>query len=84
NILTDATALLFRAELLGLDVPVERWKRVADYALARFPKTGLAFADVHAAIAFARSGDREALESVIENARGPAGDLTRTLATGYR
>ncbi|MBO6893617.1 MAG: tetratricopeptide repeat protein [Roseibium sp.] len=84
NILTDATALLFRAELLGLDVPVERWKRVADYALARFPKTGLAFADVHAAIAFARSGDREALENVVENAGGPAGDLTRTLATGYR
>ncbi|NNE21391.1 MAG: tetratricopeptide repeat protein [Rhizobiales bacterium] len=84
NVLTDTAALLFRAELAGVDVPVERWKKISAYALARFPKPGLGFADVHAAIAHARSGDRDALDGIIENARGPAGDLTRTLATGYR
>jgi hypothetical protein len=84
NVLTDTAALLFRAELAGVDVPVERWKKISAYALAKFPKPGLSFADVHAAIAHARSGDRDALGAVIDGARGPAGDLTRTIATGYR
>ncbi|CTQ51651.1 type IV pilus biogenesis/stability protein PilW [Roseibium album] len=84
NVLTDASALLFRAELMGVDIPTERWRKISDYAVARFPKTGLAFADVHAAIAHARSGNREALDTIIENARGPAGDLTSTLAMGYK
>ncbi|PHQ97684.1 MAG: hypothetical protein COB39_09995 [Marinosulfonomonas sp.] len=32
----------------------------------------------------ARSGDQQALNALIDGARGPAGDLTRTLATAYR
>jgi tetratricopeptide (TPR) repeat protein len=84
NVLTDAAALLFRAELIGVAVPTVRWRKISDYALARFPKTGLAFADVHAAIAHARGGNSEALEAIIVNARGPAGDLTRTIATGFK
>lgn len=84
NVLTDAAALLFRAELMGVDVPIDRWRKMSDYALARFPKPGLAFADVHAAIAHARCGNRDALDALIENTRGPAGDITRTIASGYR
>ena len=84
NILTDSVALLFRAELAGIDVTVDRWKALSSYALARFPKTGLGFADVHAAIAHARSGDRDALNNIIESGRGPAGDITRIFAKGYR
>lgn len=84
NVLTDAAALLFRAELAGVDVPVARWKALSAYALARFPKPGLGFADVHAAIAHARGGNRDALDAIIENAAGPVGDLTRMIAIGYR
>jgi len=84
NILTDSVALLFRAELAGVDVTVDRWKALSSYALARFPKTGLGFADVHAAIAHARSGDRDALNNIIESGRGPAGDITKIFAMGYR
>ena len=84
NVLTDSAALLFRAELAGVDVPVHRWQKLSSYALLRFPKTGLGFADVHAAITHARSGNREALDRIIETARGPVADLTKTLATGYR
>lgn len=84
NVLTDAAALLFRAELAGVNVPDARWKAISAYALAEFPKPGLAFADVHAAIAHARSGNSDALDAIIEQARGPAGDLTRTIATGYK
>ncbi len=84
NVLTDYAALLFRAELAGIDVPIDRWKRISAYALARFPKPGLAFADVHAAISHARSHNRDALENLIEHAGGPAGDMTRTIAMAYR
>lgn len=84
NVLTDNAALLFRAELAGVEVPVERWKKISAYALARFPKPGLGFADLHAAIAHARGGDRDALSIIIDSGAGPVGDLTTTLATGYR
>jgi len=83
NVLTDTAALLFRAELAGVEVPIERWKSLSAYAQARFPKPGLCFADVHAAIAHARSGDQQALNALIDGARGPAADLTRTLSTAY-
>ena len=84
NVMTDTAALLFRAELAGLKVPVERWKKLSAYALARFPQPGLGFADLHAAIAHSRSGNREALEVIIDCTDGPVSDLTKTLATGYR
>jgi len=83
NVLTDAAALLFRAELAGVDVPIERWRKISDYALTWFPKTGLAFADVHAAIAHARCHNREALDELVKNAGGPAGDVTRTISSAY-
>ena len=84
NVLTDAAALMFRAELAGVDVPIERWRKISAYALTWFPKTGLAFADVHAAIAHARSHNREALDELACNAGGPAGDVTRKFAAGCR
>ena len=84
NVMTDTAALLFRAELAGLKVPVERWKKLSAYALAKFPKPGLGFADLHAAIAHARSGNRDALEVIIDCADGPVSDLTKTLAIAYR
>ena len=84
NVLTDAASLLFRAELAGLKVPVERWKKLSAYALSRFPSPGLGFADLHAAITHARSGNRDALDVIIENDVGPVSDLTKSLAIGYR
>ncbi|MDB4170286.1 tetratricopeptide repeat protein [Planktomarina sp.] len=84
NVLTDTAALLFRAELSGVEVPVERWKKLSAYALERFPKPGLGFADLHAAITHARSGNRDALEVIIDCADGPVSDLTNRLALGYR
>ena len=84
NVMTDTAALLFRAELAGLKVPIERWKKLSAYAVARFPKPGLAFADVYVAIAHSRSGNRDALEVIIDSNDGPVSDLTKTLAIGYR
>ncbi len=84
NVLTDTAALLFRAELAGVEVPIDRWTKLSTYAQARFPKPGLCFADVHAAIAHARANNQPALDAIIEGASGPAADLTQTLSTAYR
>ncbi len=83
NILTDTAAILYRAELAGVDVPAERWHAVSEYASTCFPKPGLAFADVHAALAHAMAGNTEALAGVISGARGPAGDVVRELAEAF-
>ena len=84
NVLTDSASLLFRAELAGLKVPVERWSKLSAYALSMFPNPGLGFADLHAAITHSRSGNRDALDVIIESDNGPVSDLTKALATGYR
>ncbi|MFT5220687.1 MAG: hypothetical protein ACI9LO_001326 [Planctomycetota bacterium] len=83
NVLTDMAALLYRAELVGVEVPAQRWQSVSEYALASFPKTGLAFVDVHAAIAHAMAGNNEALQKIIDEARGPAADVVKTLAQAF-
>jgi Tfp pilus assembly protein PilF len=83
NVLTDSAAILYRAELAGVAVSPERWKAVSDYASRFFPKTGLAFADVHAALAHAMAGNCEALQRIAAEARGPAADMVELLANGF-
>ena len=84
NVLSDMAAILYRAELAGVEVPGERWKQISDYALQSFPKPGLAFVDVHAALAHAMAGNGEALERIITDARGPAGDMVKLLAEAFK
>jgi hypothetical protein len=83
NVLTDAAAFLFRAELAGGSRDIDRWTDIAAYARHHFPKPGLAFADAHAALAFAMTGDQENLSSLVAGASGPAGDLVAALARGF-
>jgi hypothetical protein len=83
NVLTDMAAILYRAELAGVQVPPKRWRTVSRYAAERFPKPGIAFADVHAALAHAMAGDGAGLARIIAEARGPAGDIVRHLAEGF-
>lgn len=83
NILTDAAALLARAEMRGITVPEGYWHRVSAYASERFPKPGIAFADIHAALAHAMAGQGEALTQIIREARGPAADLVAGFAEGF-
>lgn len=84
NLITDSASLLYRAELAGVEVPAQRWRQVSECAARLFPTPGIAFADVHAALAHAMAGSGEALSRIIAEARGPAGDLVRTLAEGFR
>ncbi len=83
NILTDTAALLARAELRGVSVPEDYWHRISTYASERFPRTGTAFADVHAAMAHAMAGQGEALHSIVSDAKGPAAEVVRDLAEGF-
>lgn len=79
NILTDTAAIYYRAQVAGVTVPAERWSALSTYASKLFPKPGLAFADIHAALTHAMAGNSEALEKINREARGAAGDLVRDL-----
>lgn len=84
NALTDMAALLYRAQLAGIPVPDARWKTVSDFALKSFPNPGIAFADIHAALAHAMAGNGAALEKIIAEAGGPAADMVRPVAEGFK
>lgn len=84
NVITDSVALLYRAQLAGVDVAPERWAALSAYARERFPRAGLAFVDVHAALAHAMSGDSDSLDGIIENAAGPAADVVQAMANAFR
>lgn len=83
NVMTDMASILYRAELRGVEVPRARWAEISRYAAQCFPKPGLAFADVHAALAHAMAGDCARLGHVIDGAKGPAGDVVRDLAQAF-
>jgi hypothetical protein len=83
NVLTDNAAILYRLELVGVDVPVERWQAISDYAVKFFPNPGLGFADVHAALAHAMSGNMDALNKIVANPAGPAADVVRETSAAF-
>lgn len=84
NVLTDTAAILYRAEIAGLDVAPERWAEISAYAATHFPRSGQSFADIHAALAHAMAGDGEHLARIAETESGYAGDLVRPVARAWR
>lgn len=69
NVLTDAAAFLWRAELAGNPRQVELWHELKQYGDKSFPAAGLAFADVHRALTYAATGDEIALETLLGQLR---------------
>jgi tetratricopeptide (TPR) repeat protein len=59
--LTNASALLWRLDLLGCDIG-ERWRELAELWQDRADGKCLAFADIHAAMAELRSGEEARVE----------------------
>ncbi|MGI9479630.1 MAG: tetratricopeptide repeat protein [Hyphomicrobiaceae bacterium] len=84
NILTDTASFLMRSELAGEARRPELWREVSTYAQKIFPNPGIAFADVHAALAHAVAGETAALEKVIKDAKGPARDLVTKMSEAFR
>jgi hypothetical protein len=90
NVVSDAAAFLWRSELAGGARRPDLWREVHDYALKCFPKAGLAFADVHSAVACVADGDLAALERLAGELRErlaaerlPAGGVVPTIVEGF-
>ncbi|ABD53656.1 tetratricopeptide repeat protein [Jannaschia sp. CCS1] len=83
NVLTDAAALLWRAEMAGATVAAEDWRSLSTYATQYFPNPTQSFADMHAALAHAMAGDGEALAKVTEASKGFAADMVRPVARAW-
>ncbi|MBI3507845.1 MAG: tetratricopeptide repeat protein [Proteobacteria bacterium] len=83
NVLTDAASFLLRAELMGAKPPAGAWEKVASYAKREFPRPGLAFVDVHAALAAAMTDDTAELEARAAGTRGPAQPVVALAAKGF-
>jgi len=84
NILTDTVSFLHRAQLAGIDVPTERWKRISDFAAETFPRAGLAFADIHSGLAHAMAGNTEAFAALTKEAKGPAAEIVAPTWAGFK
>jgi hypothetical protein len=69
NVISDAASFLWRFELAGRLRDHGRWREVSEYATKNFPSAGVAFADVHKALAYAASGDELALETLLGQLR---------------
>lgn len=89
NTLSDSAAFLWRLGLYGETDSGDRWTPVRDFAARAFPRPGLAFADIHCALAYAGQGDRAALGRLVEAFREadragrlPAGAGVAELAEG--
>jgi len=67
--IADSASLLWRGELAGGERSPGEWRAVADYAARTFPSTGVSFADVHCAVAYAAAGDDAALDRWIAELR---------------
>lgn len=83
NVLTDCASFLARAEMAGEAVDPELWRAISRYASQWFPNSGITFADMHSALAFAMAGDSDALRSLVDNPKGPAADILVPIARGF-
>jgi tetratricopeptide (TPR) repeat protein len=83
NTLSDCSSFLLRAEMAGEERHPELWRELSEYAKRWFPLPGVAFADVHGALAHAFAGDVEALATLITRAKGPARDVVAPLAQAF-
>ena len=88
NVLTDSVSWLWRSQLRGEAVSNADWRRLAGYAQERFAQAGLAFGDVHAALAFAQTGNTVALARQRDQltqlaAERPASVVVRRIAAGF-
>ncbi len=68
-VLTDSISLLWRMELAGRPRQHGLWPKLRRYGMEKFPQAGATFADVHNAIAFAVTGDRESAERLLAQMR---------------
>jgi hypothetical protein len=87
-VLADAAAFLWRSELAGCSRQIEAWPHVHAYAKEKFPRAGVTFADVHNAVIFAVTGDRDSSARLADELRAGIGkqwaaDIAEPIARGF-
>jgi len=89
NSVTDSISFLWRAELAGEARRAEFWPQARAHAQKCFPKAGIAFVDVHTALASAATGEEAALaritaevEERLASGKYPSGGIVPALASG--
>jgi tetratricopeptide (TPR) repeat protein len=88
--LADSASFLWRWLIYDVTPPLdEAWAEVAAHARRHFPRASLAFADLHAALAEAATGDDEGLqgriaglENLAHDGRLPSGGVAPALCAG--
>ena len=70
--LNDSASLMWRLQIYGGAPPPKPWEEVLTLAAPAAQRPGAAFRDAHAALAFAGSGDHEAMAGMIERLRKTA------------
>jgi len=90
NVATDASSFLWRCELAGQSRQADAWCEVREYTQGCFPKAGLAFIDVHAALTCIADGDGAAFDRLLNEIRErlgankyAAGGVVLLLAKGF-
>jgi len=86
----DAVSFLWRWELAGHRRNAEAWRMMHDFATRAFPSAGVAFSDMHIALAQVVAGDDAALEArarqmdeIAGNGRYPSGPCVPAVARGF-
>jgi hypothetical protein len=86
----DTVSFLWRCELAGHARNEEEWRLIHDFAKSAFPRAGMAFSDMHAALAQVVVGDHLGLEERIQQIDGlarqgryPSGPLVPAVARGF-
>jgi tetratricopeptide (TPR) repeat protein len=88
--LTDAVSFLWRWELAGHPRDASAWRIMQDFAAAAFPRAGIAFSDMHFALAQAVAGDVAAfevrerqIEELTREGRYPSGALVPAVSRAF-
>jgi len=88
--LNDAVSFLWRWELAGHPREADAWRVMQDFATGAFPRAGLAFSDMHIALAQAVAGNEAALEArerqigeLAQNGRYPSGPLVPAVSRAF-
>ena len=86
----DSVAFLWRAELAGHPRDASRWKKIHEYAVAKFARPGMFLADWHVALAHVAVGDDEglarwiaAIEERVQAGHYASGMIVPTVARAF-
>lgn len=87
---TDPISFLWRWELAGHPRDTAAWTAMHDFATGTFPRAGVAFGDMHIALAQAVAGDGAAMaeragqvEELARQGRYPSGSMIPAVAHGF-